>query len=224
MRPGRIRPSPLSATPAISHSRGKCSTLSNTGPSVGRGAMADLAGFAATTFIAIFAIVNPIGAMTFFVVLTRSYPPVVKKRVIEKAVLAATVTLLIFSMMQGERSRTQLTAQDRQEALEREAIGIVPLGIPMLAGPGAITTVIVLMAEATSPALDTVRIVVILASMLVTMAVAWLMLTYADRIFHRVGRMGAYAISRIMGLILAAIAVQFVILGIQGAIAEYFLP
>ena len=144
--------------------------------------MADLAGFAATTFVAIFAIVNPVGAMTFFVVLTRSYPPVVKKRVIEKAVLAATVTLLIFafvgnniflffgtsipafriaggillfsiafSMMQGERSRTQLTAQDRQEALEREAIGIVPLGIPMLAGPGAITTVIVLMAEATSP-------------------------------------------------------------------------
>src|SRR5437879_4342781 len=104
--------------------------------------MADLAGFAATTFIAIFAIVNPVGAMTFFVVLTRSYPPVVKKRVIEKAVLAATVT----------------------------------------------------------------------------------MLTYADRIFHRVGRMGAYAISRIMGLILAAIAVQFVILGIQGAIAQYFLP
>src|SRR5438093_13572558 len=99
MRPGRIRPSPLSATPAISHSRGKCSTLSNTGPSVGRGAMADLAGFAATTFIAIFALVNPIGAMTFFVVLTRSYPPVVKKRVIEKAVLAATVTLLIFAFV-----------------------------------------------------------------------------------------------------------------------------
>ena len=94
----------------------------------------------------------------------------------------------------------------------------------MLAGPGAITTVIVLMAEATAPALDTVRIVVILVSILVTMAVAWLMLTYADRIFHRVGRMGAYAISRIMGLILAAIAVQFVILGIQGAIVQYFLP
>src|SRR5207244_7564692 len=99
MSPARIRPSPLSAIQAISHSRGKCSTLSNTGPSVGRGAMADFAGFAATTFIAIFAIVNPIGAMTFFVVLTRSYPPVVKKRVIEKAVLAATVTLLIFAFV-----------------------------------------------------------------------------------------------------------------------------
>jgi multiple antibiotic resistance protein len=215
--------------------------------------MADLTSFAITTFVAIFAIVNPIGAMTFFVVLTRAYPKEVKRRVIERAILAATLALLIFAlvgnyiflifgtsipafriaggillfsiafaMMQGERSRTQLTAQDRQEALEREAIGIVPLGIPMLAGPGAITTVIALMADATSPGLDMLRVVVILASILATMLVSWIMLTYADVIFRHVGRMGAYAISRIMGLILAAIAVQFVILGIQGAIALYF--
>ena len=217
--------------------------------------MADLASFALTTFVAIFAIVNPIGAMTFFVVLTRAYPKEVKKRVIERAILAATLALLIFAlvgnyiflifgtsipafriaggillfsiafaMMQGERSRTQLTPQDRQEALEREAIGIVPLGIPMLAGPGAITTVIALMADATSPGLDTLRVVVILGSILGTMLASWIMLTYADVIFHRIGRMGAYAISRIMGLILAAIAVQFIILGIQGAIALYFRP
>jgi multiple antibiotic resistance protein len=217
--------------------------------------MADLASFALTTFVAIFAIVNPIGAMTFFVVLTRAYPKEVKKRVIERAILAATLALLIFalvgnyiflifgtsipafriaggillfsiafSMMQGERSRTQLTPQDRQEALEREAIGIVPLGIPMLAGPGAITTVIALMADATSPGLDMLRVVVILGSILGTMLASWIMLTYADVIFHRIGRMGAYAISRIMGLILAAIAVQFIILGIQGAIALYFRP
>jgi len=217
--------------------------------------MADLASFALTTFVAIFAIVNPIGAMTFFVVLTRAYPKEVKKRVIERAILAATLALLIFAlvgnyiflifgtsipafriaggillfsiafaMIQGERSRTQLTPQDRQEALEREAIGIVPLGIPMLAGPGAITTVIALMADATSPGLDMLRVVVILASILGTMLASWIMLTYADVIFHRIGRMGAYAISRIMGLILAAIAVQFIILGIQGAIALYFRP
>ena len=214
---------------------------------------ADLTSFAITTFVALFAIVNPLGAMTFFVVLTRSYPKEMKARVMQKAVLAATITLLVFafvgnyifflfgtsipafriaggillfsiafSMMQGERSRTQLTAQDRQEALEREAVGIVPLGIPMLAGPGAITTVMVLMAEASSPGFDVPRIALIVVSILVTMAVTWLALRNADRVFHRIGRMGAYAISRIMGLILAAIAVQFVILGIQGAILAYF--
>jgi len=56
------------------------------------------------------------------------------------------------------------------------------------------------------------------------MAITFGMLTYSDRIFKRIGRMGASALSRIMGLILAAIAVQFVILGIQGAIALYFTP
>lgn len=209
--------------------------------------------FAVTTFVAIFAIVNPVGATTFFVVLTRAYPKDVKKRVRQRAVIAATIALFVFafvgnyiftffgtsipafriaggillfsiafSMMQGERSRTQLTPQDRQEALEREAVGIVPLGIPMLAGPGAITTVIVLMSEATDPQLDLVRIVLILASIAITMLIAWLMLMNSDRIFRRIGRMGAYAISRIMGLILAAIAVQFVIFGIQGAYLEYF--
>ena len=214
---------------------------------------ADLTSFAITTFVALFAIVNPLGAMTFFVVLTRSYPKGMKGRVMQKAVLAATITLLVFaflgnyifflfgtsipafriaggillfsiafSMMQGERSRTQLTAQDRQEALEREAVGVVPLGIPMLAGPGAITTVMVLMAEASSPGFDVPRIALIVVSILVTMAVTWIMLRYADRLFQRIGRMGAYAISRIMGLILAAIAVQFVILGIQGALVAYF--
>lgn len=215
----------------------------------------DLTTFAITTFAAIFAIVNPLNATTFFVVLTRNYSKSMKRAVIEKAVLAATLTLVLFafvgnyifllfgtsipafriaggillfsiafSMMQGERSRTQLTAQDRQEALEREAVGVTPLGIPMFAGPGAITTVMVLMAEASEPSLDVVRIGIILASVFVTMGVGWLMLTHADRLFARMGRMGVYAFSRIMGLILAAIAIQFVILGIQGAVERYFMP
>lgn len=216
--------------------------------------VADLAGFALTTFVAIFAIVNPLNATTFFVVLTRTYSKAMKKRIIQRAILAATATLLIFAfvgnyifvvlgtslpafriaggillfsiafaMMQGERSRTQLTQQERTEALEREAVGIVPLGIPMFAGPGAITTVMVLMAEASSP-LDPMRVVAILVSIVVTMAVSWIMLRNADPIFSRLGRTGAYAITRIMGLLLAAVAIQFIILGVQGAYLDYFRP
>jgi multiple antibiotic resistance protein len=216
--------------------------------------MAYLEGFAITTFVALFAIVNPINATTFFVVLTRAYPKDLKRRVIQKAILAATLALLLFaflgnyifalfgtsipafriaggillftiafSMMSGERSRTQLSQQERQEALEREAVGIVPLGIPMLAGPGAITTVIVLMSQASNP-FDPARVAIIIASILVTMAIGWIMLRNADRIFHRIGRSGAYAITRIMGLILAAVAVQFIILGVQGAYLEFFQP
>lgn len=214
--------------------------------------MVDLYVFAVTTFAAVFTIVNPINAMTFFVVLTRTYADDLKRRVINKAVLSATATLLVFAfvgnyvfalfgtslpafqiaggvllfsigftMMQGERSRTQLTQQDRQEALEKETVGIVPLGIPMFAGPGAITTVMVLMAQASAP-IDAMQIAIIVVSVLVTMTVSYVMLLRADAIFARIGRMGAYALTRIMGLILAAIAVQFVIFGIRGALVQYF--
>jgi multiple antibiotic resistance protein len=213
----------------------------------------DLLTFTIGTFIAIFAIVNPLGATTFFVALTKGYTKKLRRRVIDKAVLSATLTLVVFalfgtyifaffgtsipafriagglllfsvafSMIQGERPKSQLTAQDQKDALEKEAVGIVPLGIPMLAGPGAITTVMVLMAEASSPVVAPVKVAIIIVDVLVTMAVTFGMLTYADRIFKRVGRMGAYAFSRIMGLILAAIAVQFVILGIRGALDLYF--
>jgi len=196
--------------------------------------------------------VNPLGATVFFVALTKGYTKKLRRRVIDKAIIAATLTLALFaflgnyifaffgtsipafriaggillfsvafSMIQGERPKSQLTEHDRREALEKEAVGVVPLGIPMFAGPGAITTVMVLMAEASSP-LDPVKVAIIVVSVLVTMSISFVMLTYSDRIFKRIGPMGAYAFARIMGLILAAIAVQFIILGIQGALDLYF--
>ncbi len=203
----------------------------------------DLA-FALASLSTIFAIVNPLGATSFFVVLAQDYAPDLKKRVIQKAVLAATGTLLAFaflgnyifqffgttlyafevaggillfrvglSMMQGERPRTQLTQQDREEALQKEMVGVVPLGIPMFAGPGAITTVIVLMGTVASP-LDLVGVGWIVLAIGITMAIGWLLLTHADRIFNRIGRMGVYALSRIMGILIAAVAVQFMFAGV----------
>ncbi len=206
--------------------------------------------FVITSFSAIFAIVNPVGATSFFVVLTQDYPPDLKRRVIQKAVLAASLTLILFaffglyiflvfgttlpafevaggillfrvglSMMQGERPRTQLTQQDREEALQKEVVGVVPLGIPMFAGPGAITTVIVLMAGAYSP-IDPLQIAAVIGSVLLTMGIGWVLLRNADRIFQRVGRMGVYAFSRIMGIMVSAVAVQFVFNGISYWIAH----
>src|SRR3989442_1848446 len=142
----------------------------------------DLVTFAIGTFVAIFAIVNPIGAATFFGAPTKSYTKKLRRRVVDKAVLAATLSLVVFaflgnyiflffgtsipafriaggillfsvgySMIQGERPNSQLTAQDQKDALEKEIVGLVPLGIPMLAGPGAITTGMVLMAHVSAP-------------------------------------------------------------------------
>jgi multiple antibiotic resistance protein len=118
-----------------------------------------------------------------------------------------------FEMLHGERPRSRLTQQEREETLEKEAVGVVPLGIPLLAGPGAITTVMIYMA---APVGTEDRLFIFLGIFLVVVA-TYVVLHYADRMFRRIGRVGARAIGRIMGLLLAAIAVQFVIDGLLDA-------
>lgn len=210
--------------------------------------------FALSAFAAIFAIVNPVGNLTFFVALTEGYSKEDKIKVIKKVIMVASITLLVFAlagntifsifhtsipafriagglllfsiafvMVQGGRPGAKLTEKDKSEALEKEMVGAVPLGVPMFAGPGSITTVMVFMAEASSPDVDLVKIGIILLAIMATMAVSYVLLRYSGRITRRMGRTGAAAFSRIMGLILAAIAVQIVIMGIFGVIDLYYL-
>ncbi len=210
--------------------------------------------FALSAFAAIFAIVNPVGNLTFFVALTEGYSKEDKIKVIKKVIMVASITLLVFAlagntifsifhtsipafriagglllfsigfvMVQGGRPGAKLTEKDKSEALEKEMVGAVPLGVPMFAGPGSITTVMVFMAEASSPDVDLVKIGIILLAIMATMAVSYVLLRYSGRITKRMGRTGAAAFSRIMGLILAAIAVQIIIMGIFGVIDLYYL-
>src|SRR5256712_14095789 len=137
--------------------------------------MVDLA-FGGTAMASIFAIVDPLGVVPFFSVLTEGMTPPQKQNIISKACLTTTITLGVFAvfgqwifagfgftipafkiaggiilfgvafeMLRGERSRTRLTQQEREEALEPDEVAVVPLGIRLLAGPGAITTVKILM-------------------------------------------------------------------------------
>jgi multiple antibiotic resistance protein len=209
--------------------------------------------FAISTFGAVFAIVNPIGNIPFFVMLTEGYTHEMKMKVIRRVVLVASLTLIIFalagnylfaffhtsvpafriagglllffiafSMMWGQRPGTKLTDRERSEALEKEVVGVVPLGIPMYAGPGAITTVVVFMADASSPTLDLIKVAVVLLAVIVTMLIAFILLVYGDKITARMGRMGALAFTRVMGLILASIAIQIIIMGFFGVIDLYY--
>lgn len=213
----------------------------------------DMFDFAISTFGAVFAIVNPIGNIPFFVMLTEGYSDEMKKKVIKKVVFVASLTLIVFalagnylfmffhtsipafriagglllfaiafSMMWGQRPGTKLTDRERSEALEKEAVGVVPLGIPMYAGPGAITTVVVFMADASSPTVDLMKVIIVILAVLVTMLTSYVLLIYGDRISARMGRMGALAFSRVMGLILASIAVQIIIMGVFGVADLYF--
>ncbi len=209
--------------------------------------MVDVA-FGATAMASIFAIVDPLGVIPFFSVLTEDMTKEEKRDVISKCCIVATATLGIFAvfgqfifeafgftipafeiaggillfgvafeMMHGERPRTKMTESERTETLEREDVGVIPLGIPLLAGPGAITTVMIYM---THPVADPADKMFIFAGILVAVMTTFLLMHYADRIFKRIGRTGTKVLGRIMGLLLAAIAVQFIINGVLGAVSR----
>jgi multiple antibiotic resistance protein len=130
---------------------------------------------------------------------------------------------IAFSMLNGQKSKTKLTDEEKEEALQKDSVGIVPLGIPMFAGPGAITTVMILVSDALVTSEAITRLAVISAAILLTVIISYETLVHSERIFNLMGRSGAMAFSRIMGLLLAAVAINFVLRGIAQAIPLYGL-
>ncbi len=117
--------------------------------------------------------------------------------------------LVAMDMIQARRSQTQESAAEREAGAEKEEIGISPMGIPMLAGPGAISTVMVLMGQS--------RVwwqaVPVFLAIAVTALASALILAGANRVRGRLGEIGMRVLMRLMGLVLVAIAVQFVLSG-----------
>jgi multiple antibiotic resistance protein len=130
---------------------------------------------------------------------------------------------IAFSMLNGQKSKTKLTDEEREEALQKDSVGIVPLGIPMFAGPGAITTVMILVSDALVTSEAIIRLAVISGAILLTVIISYETLVHSERIFNLMGRSGAMAFSRIMGLLLAAVAINFVLRGIAQAVPMYGL-
>ena len=125
------------------------------------------------------------------------------------------VWLVAMDMLRSQRS-TQETQVEIIEGQEKEDVAITPLAVPMLAGPGAISTVTVLAGQARTPA----RTATVYAAIVLTAILCWVVLRTADRLAARLGRTGIQITSRIMGLMLAAVAVQFVITGVKDAMAS----
>ena len=116
-------------------------------------------------------------------------------------------------MVYAKTSRTKLTATEKYESRDTDDISIMPLAIPMIAGPGAITTTIVLMNEAT--AMTPVAIGIVLVSIAISIVLTYYMMRNSDYILTKIGQREYRAINRLMGMLLIAIAVQFVINGIR---------
>ncbi len=113
--------------------------------------------------------------------------------------------LVALDMLQARRSRTRETPEEQSDACSTEDVGIIPMGIPMLAGPGSISTVMVLVAQAPSWR-DAIPVLV---GIVITSAVAYAVLASADRVEAALGEIGIRIVTRLMGLTLTAIAFQF---------------
>jgi multiple antibiotic resistance protein len=135
--------------------------------------------------------------------------------------IAGGIILLLIGldMLEAKRSPTQESTEETTEAAQKEDAGIVPLGIPMLAGPGSITSVMVLVGQAQG---EWQKMTAILVSILITAAICYLVLGNSDRVARGLGETGVRILVRIMGLLLVALAVQYFVNGMVdlGVIAK----
>jgi len=118
--------------------------------------------------------------------------------------------LLAIDMLRAQRSRQRTSPEEEAEGADRPDISIFPLAIPMLAGPGATSTVMVLVSRAQ----HVWQYIAVFGSIAVTSLVTLGLLRSGLRVERRLGQTGMNVLQRVMGLILAATAVQFVVEGV----------
>jgi multiple antibiotic resistance protein len=180
--------------------------------------------------IALFIIVDPFGNIPIFMGLTENVPESKRKKVYNTAVIVGTVLLLVFAFTGTEilsifglsiysfevaggillliiAIRILIMGSMHENVESPESLGAVPIAIPLLVGPGAITTTIF------SIQLDDTAIPAILAVVIV-MAITWIILRYINGIYKLLGKTGSIIIARVMALLIAAIAVQYILAGI----------
>ena len=192
-------------------------------------------------FVALLAIVNPIGAIPLFLTLTDGQNSFEQHRIIKVATVSLFVIMMVallvgefilqffgievpsfriaggilillmsLSMLQGKRSDTKTNDHEKSMAAEKESIAVVPLSIPLLGGPGAISTLILLSHEYHSFA----GYLFISLAILVVCLFTFTSLLASPAIAHYVGRPGINIMTRVMGLLLASTAVEFISKGI----------
>ena len=122
------------------------------------------------------------------------------------------ILLMAISMMQARRSPVVQTREEAREGESKESVAIVPLSMPLLAGPGAISTVIVY----THKGIGLMHYLCISLNILIAGCVLWLILKSVPWITQHISQTGINIFTRIMGLILAAIAVEFIANGMKG--------
>ena len=210
----------------------------------------DSLAFGLLAITSLLAIVNPLSAVPIYLAMTADLARDRRRNTLRRAVITAVLVLVAFTalgtwimrvfgittpafriaggiiflsigadMLRARRSGVKTTEEEEDEVVGqgKEDIGIIPLGLPTLAGPGAITTVVTLNAQAGgSPA----RVASIYLAIIVVMAIAWGALAVAPMLLRRFGQTGLNVMTRIMGLLVMVVGVQFVIEGVRAVALE----
>ena len=195
-------------------------------------------------FTTFFAVIGPIDVAVVFAALTTQNTPKEKRRIAFRGVLVGSVILLLFAFVGNpllqymgislaalrtaggillllvaidmvfarSSGSTSTTDEEEQEAQERDDISVFPLATPLIAGPGAIGAVILLMANAAG---QPVEIGITVGVLLAMMLLVYLLLLIATQVERLLGITGLQVISRVFGILLAALSVQFIFDGIQ---------
>jgi len=196
------------------------------------------------TFVAIFVIVDPFAVVPVYLALTDRFSPEGIAHTRKKAALVAFgvlavfaltglsifnlfgvtlpafqiaggILLLLLGISQLNNTRDRVKPEETTEGMERDDVSVFPLGTPLLAGPGAISTVVLLSTQAHSP----LRTVGLMLALVLAMVASYLCLKAAPMLIRILGKTGLNLFTRVMGLILTAIAVQFMLNGFRSALA-----
>ncbi|MBN1195532.1 MAG: NAAT family transporter [Methanomicrobiaceae archaeon] len=206
----------------------------------------DILSFALLSLSSLLIIVNPLAATMVYVTLTDGMDRATKRDVAKVSCQVACVILVAFAlagsyilqlfgitldafqiaggvllfgigieMVNARTSRTKMTATEKYESIDAETVSVMPLAIPMISGPGSITTAVVLSNQAGQN--NVFLIAVVIGAIAVSICATYVLLIHADSVTSRIGQREFRVINRVMGILLIAIAVQFVINGISAA-------
>jgi multiple antibiotic resistance protein len=199
--------------------------------------------FVATAFATAITIIDPIGMIPMTLAATARDSPQRRNQIVNQAVLVASgvilfmgvvgrivldylgitlpafliaggilLFLIAIDMLFARPTRAKYTTEEEREAAVAENPAVFPLAVPMIAGPGTIATVLLLVNLSRSDRLD---LVVIAAAYAAALLVTWLCMRASSLLLRIIGTTGIHVVSRLLGIILAALAVQFVLNGLS---------
>ena len=216
--------------------------------------MASLPQFAAAAVATIFTMVDPFGLVPMYLAAVAGTPPAVRRKVPRKAAVISGIVVLLagvvgrevlrllgvtlpafsiaggallflvaLDMVFGRTTGVRDGAEEHSEAATASDPSVFPVAFPMIAGPGTILTVILLVDLAKG---DPLKLAIVVGALALAIGASYLAMRFSDRLMRLAGQTGMHVLTRLLGVVLAALAIQFVLNGITGYLhpSELLVP